>query len=404
MTITLLVGARPNFIKAAPLWRALSQMPQVRLLLVHTGQHWQPEMCDVFFKELGLPTPIRCIPADSTSNRPLSRVALAAALEPLLRALHPDWTVVIGDVTTAAAGALAAYRAGLPLAHVEAGLRCGDQEMAEEQNRIFADRLAQVLFATEPSAVANLLREGIAPERIHLVGNVLIDALLQTLPAASHKPWQQVVHQHAYTEQVLSPENSWANGYVLCTFHRAENVDSPQRLRRLVRLLLDVSQQRLLVFPVHPRTEQKLHQQQLWAALSTCPTVALLRPVPYSDMVCLQKNARAVLTDSGGVQEETTVLGVPCLTLRPSTERPITLQYGANVLLSPEHPAAVVEWLQRFWSAATSPAVRPPLWDGRAAERIARVLTRTMPFTGDSTPETISTLPYRRETPVYSDQ
>lgn len=379
MTIVVLVGARPNFIKAAPLWRSLSHLPHVRPILVHTGQHRQPDMCDVFFDELGLPTPIHCGLAEGSQSRPCRRSALAAAIEPLLRTLRPDWMVVIGDVTTTAAGALAAHRAGVPLAHVEAGLRCGDPHMAEEQNRILADHLAQVLFATEPAAVANLMREGIAPERIHLVGNVLIDALLQILPTAERKSPGGIVSQYAQPEQLLPLQDTWNSGYALCTFHRAENVDHPDRLQNLVQLLLDVGRKVPVIFPVHPRTVQKLQQSGLWTQLCACPTLALLRPVPYSDMICLQKNARAVLTDSGGIQEETTVLGVPCLTLRPSTERPITLDYGANVLLSPDQPKTVMAWLKHFWTTTLPPAVRPPLWDGRAAERIACVLATSVP-------------------------
>lgn len=379
MTIVVLVGARPNFIKAAPLWRSLSRLPHVRPILVHTGQHRQPDMCDVFFDELGLPEPIHCGLPDGLQSRPCRRSALAAAIEPLLHAIRPDWTVVIGDVTTTAAGALAAHRARVPLAHVEAGLRCGDPHMAEEQNRILADHLAQVLFATEPTAVANLMREGIAPERIHLVGNVLIDALLQMLPTAEQKSPTDIISQHAQSEQMLPLQSTWNSGYALCTFHRAENVDHPDRLQNLVQLLLNISQQAPVVFPVHPRTAQKLQQSNLWTRLCACPTLALLRPVPYSDMVCLQKNARVVLTDSGGIQEETTVLGVPCLTLRPSTERPITLEYGTNVLLSLDKPKTVMTWLKHFWTTTLPPVIRPPLWDGRAAERIACVLATSVP-------------------------
>jgi UDP-N-acetylglucosamine 2-epimerase (non-hydrolysing) len=378
MIIVVLVGARPNFIKAAPLWRSLSRLPHVRPLLVHTGQHRQPDMCDVFFDELGLPQPIRCFTSEGAQSRSCRRSALAAAIEPLLRTLRPDWTVVIGDVTTTAAGALAAHRAGVPLAHVEAGLRCGDHHMAEEQNRILADHLAQVLFATEPAAVANLMREGIAPERIHLVGNVLIDALLQMLPKAERKSPGDIVSQYAQPEQALPLQNTWNSGYALSTLHRAENVDHTNRLQNLVQLLIDISRHAPVIFPVHPRTARKLQQSSLWAKLCACSTLVLLRPVPYSDMVCLQKNARVVLTDSGGIQEETTVLGVPCLTLRPSTERPITLEYGANVLLSPDQPKTVIAWLKHFWTTMLPPVVRPPLWDGRTAERIACVLATSV--------------------------
>ncbi|MCS6930412.1 MAG: UDP-N-acetylglucosamine 2-epimerase (non-hydrolyzing) [Saprospiraceae bacterium] len=377
MTIVLLVGARPNFIKAAPLWRAFSRIRSARTWLVHTGQHQHPDMCGVFFEELGLPRPLRCgPPEDMLAQRPPTRAALAAYLEPLLRALQPDWLVVIGDVTSTAAGAWAAYRTGVRLAHVEAGLRCGLMHMAEEQNRILTDHLAHALFATESSAVANLLREGIAPERIHFVGNVLIDALLQTLPLAEKKSWPEVLRRYALPAQSILPDKAWTSGYALCTFHRAETVDNPVALQHLVRLLQGIGQQMPLLFPVHPRTERRLRQWKLWASLQACPSIALLRPVGYSDFVCLQKNARVVLTDSGGIQEETTVLGIPCLTLRPRTERPITLQYGTNMLMDLQHPNAILAQLRQWWSAAapfpTPP--RPPLWDGQAAERIAQIL------------------------------
>ncbi len=374
MTVAILVGARPNFIKAAPLWRALREQTQLRPLLVHTGQHRQADMCRVFFEELGLPLPLSCAPP---AEMPIAGglVELSARIRSLLQAIRPDWVVVIGDVTSTAAGARAAWRLGIPLAHVEAGLRCGDLQMAEERNRISADHYSQLLFATEPSAVANLLDEGIEPSRIHWVGNVLVDALFQILPKAEQKNWVDVLHHRAYAEQSLQFFRRPADGYVLCTFHRAENVDCPSTLRRLVAALLVLSRYLPVVFPVHPRTEQKLRLWSLWTSLSRCPAVALLHPVGYSDMICLQKNARVILTDSGGVQEESTVLGVPCLTLRPSTERPITLWCGTNILLDKWHPLGVLKRVKQLDAHPPSASPRrPPLWDGRTAERIVRIL------------------------------
>ncbi len=375
MTVVLLVGARPNFIKAAPLWRAFQQQPRLRALLLHTGQHWQPEMSQVFVDELGLPRPLVCSHGALREGVPAGLRALAKGIREQLRAVRPHWLVVIGDVTTAAAGALAARQLGIPLAHVEAGLRCGDLHMAEERNRILVDHLAQLLFVTEPAGVENLLREGIPEARIRWVGNVLIDALFQVLPIASQKCWTDVVHRCAWPGQPLLDPSARAEGYALCTLHRAENVDNPLVLKHLVDLLIDISCQIPTVFPVHPRTEHRLLQSGLWEPLLSAPHIALLRPVRYSDMICLQKNARLVLTDSGGVQEETTVLGVPCLTLRPNTERPITLQCGTNALVNTWSTEDVMAWIRRCRVVSfPSPPPIPPLWDGRAAERIAQHL------------------------------
>lgn len=316
-------------------------------------------------------------------------MAMSFRIEILLRSLRSDWVVVIGDVNSTAAGAIAAHRLGIPLAHVEAGLRCGDLEMAEERNRILADAYAQLLFVTEPAGVANLLHQGTPSERIHLVGNVLIDALFQILPKAEKKRWPDVVCRNAYAGQPALLSLSEAEGYALCTLHRAENVDCHAALQSLVSAIVRIGQEMPVVFPVHPRTERRLRMWGLWAPLFEAPAVVLLHPLSYSDMVCLEKNARVVLTDSGGIQEESVVLGVPCLTLRPSTERPITLQSGFNMLVSTRQPEAILEWVKHFWEAPLPAPAYPPLWDGRAAERIVRTLLAA------PRPESVA-LPWRR--------
>ncbi len=388
MNIALLVGTRPNFIKAAPLWRAFSQASHVRTWLVHSGQHRHAQMSDVFFQELGLPKPIRC--DDFPGEAPYSsdnHATIVAHLTYLLRHLRPNWVVVIGDVRTTLAGAVAAHRLGIPLAHVEAGLRCGDFRMAEERNRILTDHFAQLLFVTEPSGVANLLREGISEERIHLVGNVLIDALLHMLPEAERKSWLEIALHNAYPGQPSLSANACALGYVLCTLHRAENVDVRAHLHALMDAVQYVSMRLPVLFVVHPRTERRLRDCGLWPTLVQRPHLFLVRPVGYSDMVCLQKNARVVMTDSGGIQEETSVLGVPCLTLRPSTERPITLQQGTSVLVGSPCPQVVRAWVNHFLHTPKSAPPSIPLWDGRAAERIAQVLLRmenSCPIPGNS--------------------
>lgn len=365
MTLAILVGTRPNFIKAAPLWRALHGRPGVHTHLIHTGQHRDADMSAVFFQGLDLPEPVLVLRGDPAS--PVRETAqIALELEPVLRAMHPDWVVVIGDVTSTLAGALAAKQLGLRVAHVEAGLRSGDRRMPEELNRIAVDHLADLLFASEPSGVENLYREGIPAERVHFVGNVLIDALVHVLPKAKK-----------LDPRVLLPKACGAgarHAYALCTFHRMANVDNRQALQRIVELIQRTAKHLPVVFPAHPRTIQKLRQNRLFEPLAQTPGVCLLPPVGYAEMICLLQQARMVVTDSGGVQEETTWLGVPCLTFRENTERPSTVAWGTNTILPDLNPETAEREIELLLAGNFKRGTIPPLWDGQAAKRIADIL------------------------------
>jgi UDP-N-acetylglucosamine 2-epimerase (non-hydrolysing) len=346
------VGARPNFVKAAPVIRALAAagIPQ---RVIHTGQHYDKALSGVFFSELALPEPEVNLEVGSGSHA-RQTAALLVALEDVLGADHAPLVVVYGDVNSTLAAALVAAKLTLPLAHVEAGLRSFDMGMPEEINRRVADALADLCFATSSDAVENLRREGVAADRIHLVGNTMIDSLEVMRPRLDPRAARRAV--------------GVADGpYGVVTLHRPGNVDEPGRTRDLVRALAAASTHVPLVFPVHPRGRAALDV----AGLAGVPEILAVEPLGYLDFLSLMAGGALVITDSGGVQEETTVLGVPCLTVRPNTERPITITDGTNRLVEPgELAAAVVDVLS---GAAPGPR-RPPLWDGRAGERIAAVV------------------------------
>ncbi|MEX5634521.1 non-hydrolyzing UDP-N-acetylglucosamine 2-epimerase [Parafrankia sp. FMc2] len=350
----VVAGARPNFIKVKPVLDALAAAG-VRTTLVHTGQHYDDAMSGVFFADLGLRRPDHHLEAGSGSHA-VQTAAVMTAFEPLLGELAPDVVVVVGDVNSTLACALVAAKSAVPVAHVEAGLRSGDRAMPEEINRIVTDRLSDLLFAPSPEGVDHLLAEGARPEDVHLVGNVMVDTLLACRERAHARP--------TLAELGLRP-----GGYGLVTLHRPSNVDDPAVLDGLLAALGEIADRCPLVFPVHPRTAGRL-------AGRLPAGVRALGPAGYLDCVALQMGARLVLTDSGGVQEESTVLGVPCLTLRESTERPITVTEGTNRVVGCS-PAAIVsaavEWLD-----SPPPPRRPALWDGRAGERIAAVLVRSL--------------------------
>ena len=374
MTIAILLGTRPNFIKAAPLWRALREHPEVVVHLIHTGQHRDKAMSAVFFRDLDLPEPTTILRGDQAS--PVRETAqIALELEPVLDALRPDWVVVIGDVTSTLAGALAAKQLGLRVAHVEAGLRSGDRRMPEERNRIAVDHLSDLLFASEESGAENLLREGIPAERVHFVGNVLIDMLRTILPQAKKMDWRDVLAAHQTpAAQAYGGEQGARHAYALCTFHRIANVDASADLARMLDVVLRVSRHLPVVFPVHPRTVQKLREHRLFEQLAQTPGISLLPPVGYVEMVCLLQHAQFVLTDSGGVQEETTWLGVPCFTFRENTERPATVTCGTNTIISDLDPETAERQIELLLAGNFKCGTLPPLWDGHAATRIADIL------------------------------
>lgn len=347
MTISVLhiAGARPNFPKAAPVLHALTARG-VSQRLLHTGQHYGDAMSAVFFRELGLPAPDINLGVGSGSHAQQT-AAVLTGLEDVLLDLQPELVVVYGDVNSTVAAALAASKLGIRVAHVEAGLRSFDRSMPEELNRVVTDQLSDVLFATSADAVAHLGREGVDPARIHLVGNPMIDTLLAHRDAFGPPPYDR---------------------YIAATLHRPANVDGDADAAELVKALHVVAGQVPVVLPLHPRGRETLAA----AGLFDHPGIRVVAPLGYLDFLGLVNGAAAVITDSGGVQEETTVLGVPCLTVRPNTERPVTITHGTNRLVTrPELPDAVAAVL-----AAGRPSTWPvpPMWDGRAGERIAAVI------------------------------
>jgi UDP-N-acetylglucosamine 2-epimerase (non-hydrolysing) len=360
MHILSVVGARPNFMKVGPLHRAFSGREGVRSRIVHTGQHYDERMSDVFFRQLGLPEPDVYLGVGSgTHAEQTGRVMMA--FETVVRDEQPDLVVVVGDVNSTLAAALVAAKLHVPVAHVEAGLRSGDRRMPEEINRLATDAIADHLFVTEQSGLDHLKREGAPDERVHFVGNVMIDSL---------------VHFREQTSTaVLDQLGLEGEAYALVTMHRPRNVDDPERLAELVRILEATAERYPVVFPIHPRTQNNLATAGLDERVRALDGVHLLEPVGYLEFLGLMEHAAVVVTDSGGIQEETTFLGVPCLTLRPSTERPVTVDLGTNVLL-PLDAERVAERLDDVKAGRFKTGSVPPLWDGRAAERIAEILVR----------------------------
>ena len=360
--IMCVVGARPNFMKMAPLMAAFrGGTDPFETTLVHTGQHYDAGMSDIFFRQLGMPAPdVQLGIGPGTQGAQTGR--MMAALETVVNERRPELVVVVGDVNSTLAAALVAAKAGVPVAHVEAGLRSFDRRMPEEINRIVTDALATYLFATEEDGVANLRREGIEDDRIFLVGNVMIDTLMALLP--------QIRERRMAAEMGLAP-----GGYGVVTLHRPSNVDDEGMLERWVSVLERIGSDLPLVFPAHPRTAARLASAGLDGRLAGSG-VKVVEPLPYVEFISLVADSRLVLTDSGGIQEETTVLGVPCLTLRDSTERPVTVRLGTNKLVGVE-PEAAIAAAEGVLSGPPASHSVPPLWDGRAAERIAQILRRT---------------------------
>jgi UDP-N-acetylglucosamine 2-epimerase (non-hydrolysing) len=346
-------GARPNYMKVKPVMDALEERG-AQVVLVHTGQHYDPAMSDVFFAELGIRRPDHFLGAGSGTHA-VQTCRVMTAFEPLVAELAPDVVVVVGDVNSTLACALVTAKQGVTLAHVEAGLRSRDRSMPEEINRLVTDRVSDYLFAPSADAVANLQAEGYRPEQIHLVGNVMVDTLLANADRAA-------------AGGTLVGLGLQPGQYGLVTLHRPANVDDPVVLGALCSALAEISRSGCpLVLPAHPRADRRLRSAGLPASVRIIP------PLGYLDFIALEASARLVLTDSGGVQEETTVLGVPCLTLRDSTERPITLTEGTNRLVGRD-PDRIVGAAREVMAAPPPPSRRPALWDGQAGERIAAAL------------------------------
>jgi UDP-N-acetylglucosamine 2-epimerase (non-hydrolysing) len=362
--IVCVVAARPNLMKMAPVLRALKQ-PKTRIepILVHTGQHYDADMDGQFFSALDLAAPDFRLEVGSASHA-VQTAEVMRRFEPVLDQTAPAAVLVVGDVNSTLACALTAAKKNIPVLHVEAGLRSYDRAMPEEVNRVLTDQLSELLFTSEASGMTNLLHEGIPASRIHFVGNVMIDTLMLQLPQAT--PVEAVLRQ-ANLAGFVGP----GAPYALLTLHRPSNVDDPRRLRALMETIVKLSEDLPVLFPLHPRTRAMLKRHELTGLLDA-PRVACLPPLAYLDMLGLMKSACVVLTDSGGVQEETTALGIPCLTLRENTERPVTVTEGSNAIAGRD-PAVILALcrdIQRFGGKAGR---IPQYWDGHAAERIAAV-------------------------------
>jgi UDP-N-acetylglucosamine 2-epimerase (non-hydrolysing) len=349
-----IIGARPNMMKMAPLARALAADGTFKLRLIHTGQHYDEQMSDIFLRELGLPAPDFNLGVGSGSQGAQTAHIIEAYEKLLLAGERPRGVIVVGDVNSTMACALAAAKLGMPIAHVEAGLRSGDRTMPEEINRIVTDTLSDLLFVSEPSGLINLAREGVDPRKIHFVGNIMIDTLVAELPKAEKSA--------ILDELVLN-----GSPYAYLTLHRPSNVDDPETLRRLMATVDELSQEMPFVFSVHPRTQTRLKD----ASIQPFPPqrVRMVGPLSYHDSLKLIRRARVVLTDSGGIQEETSFLNVPCLTLRNTTERPVTVELGTSQLVGNE-PEAIRNGWHRAINGPKEAGMRIPLWDGQTAQRV----------------------------------
>jgi len=379
-----IVGARPNFMKVAPIMKEMSKYPQmINQILVHTGQHYDENMSKIFFENIDLPDPDIYLGVGSGSHaQQTSRIMLA--FEPLLLKHKPEWVIVVGDVNSTVACALTSAKLGIRVAHIEAGLRSFDSTMPEEINRVITDHIADFLFTTEMSANKNLSREGISKDKIHFVGNVMIDTLLQLIPKTHDRPilskLSLIKKLNKKKEQIILDEDkkevipsNLLKKFVLVTLHRPSNVDNEITLREIVLALSDISKNMPVIFVAHPRTQKRMKQFNFRI---NSKNLSILEPLGYIDFLALMRSASLVITDSGGIQEETTFLGIPCLTIRPNTERPITIELGINQLVPNKRKLivdAAFESLKKDWNSNKK---KPPLWDGHAAQRIVKTLLR----------------------------
>lgn len=365
------VGARPNFMKVAPVYRAIAVYP-IDQILVHTGQHYDYEMSDIFFEELGIPHPTVNLKVGSGSHA-VQTASIMEKFEPLVIAQRPDLVLLYGDVNSTLAASLVCSKLDITVGHVEAGLRSFDRSMPEEINRVVTDRLADYHFTPSADGDSNLLKEGIRPEQIFRVGNVMIDTLIRMLPAAE-STWRMMAKEFA-----LEP-----SGYGLVTLHRPSNVDDPKQRGKILEVLSEISGNLKLIFPVHPRTAGYCR------SVATPGSLVLTRPRSYVEFLALQQRACCVITDSGGIQEESTYLRVPCLTLRTNTERPVTVSIGSNTLVGQDllllrsHVAAIL-------SGNGKRGAIPELWDGCAGSRVAEAVWSVLSRPLVAHPDTVET-------------
>lgn len=363
MKILNIVGARPNFMKVAPLHRAFQKKSEIESKIVHTGQHYDAKMSDVFFNQLELPKPDYFLGIGGGSHTQQT-AKIMLEFEKVMEVEQPDLVLVVGDVTSTIACALVATKMHIPIAHVEAGLRSGDRKMPEEINRILTDSISDLLFVTEQAGIDNLKREGVPDEKVFMVGNCMIDSLVHYRQKASLLD--------------IMPSLGVAKGdFVLMTMHRPANVDTAEGLMGILQIIENTTPYKKVLFPIHPRTKNNIERFGLKAKLDAIQGLLLTEPQGYLEFLHLMENSALIVTDSGGIQEETTYLEVPCLTFRDSTERPVTVELGTNQLLSDLNPVTVHEKVMETLDGRAKKGVIPPMWDGHAAERIAEILVKS---------------------------
>lgn len=359
MKIIAIAGARPNFMKIAPIMSAFKAEPRIEAMLVHTGQHYDEKMSDLFFRQLEIPKPDINLGCGGGSHAQQT-AAIMTSFEPVILEHKPDVVLVVGDVNSTIACGMVAVKLGVKLVHVEAGLRSNDRTMPEEINRILTDSISDLLFCTEKSGIENLRREGVAEEKIQLVGNVMIDTLLKN-------------RKKAEASTILDDMGLRSREFAVVTLHRPANVDDPDALAGLVDVLDTVQSDMPVIFPIHPRTRTHLSSHGMKARVDSMQNLRLVEPLGYLEFLKLLDHARIVLTDSGGIQEETTILKVPCLTLRENTERPITCEIGSNHLVGTK-PGNIISSYRKVMNDGHRESQIPPLWDGHAAERITKII------------------------------
>jgi len=365
-TLACVVGARPNFMKIAPILRLIETRSSLEAWLIHSGQHYNENLSGQFFHDLGLRQPDENLNVGSGSHA-VQTARMMTALDISFDNRRPDALLVVGDINSTLASALVAVKRGIPVIHIESGLRSFDRTMPEEINRLLTDRMSDLLFVTEPSGVENLLAEGIDENRIHLVGNVMIDSLFHARERAIPAQTTIARAQHGGHEKIIEDGR-----YALLTLHRPANVDDPSILKPLMAAITEIAEVLPVVFPVHPRTREAL-DRSAFVGEQTGRNLIMTDPVSYLEMVGLLQDAALVLTDSGGLQEESTALGIPCLTLRDNTERPITVSVGTNEIVG-NRPQELRAAFDRFMSGQRKTGAVPAMWDGNAAARITEII------------------------------
>ena len=361
LKVVNIVGARPNFMKIAPIHHQMRNNHLIDPILVHTGQHYDEKMSKTFFVDLCMPEPDIYLGVGSGSHASQT-AAVMTSLEKVLIDEKPDWIVVVGDVNSTLAGALVASKLNIPIAHVEAGLRSFDRTMPEEINRILTDSISDLLFVTEKSGLDNLLKEGVAKEKVHFVGNVMIDSLKEHLPKAKQS-------------NLLRKLNCEKYNYVLMTLHRPSNVDNADVFAKILNALEQIQKDKPILFPIHPRTRKMISQLGFSQKVQDMKNLIFMDPLGYLEFLNMMNHAQLVLTDSGGIQEETTYLGVPCITLRENTERPCTVELGTNQLVDLNTEKIIHAALNALNGNNTEKKI-PPLWDGETAQRIVDILIK----------------------------